>query len=177
MEPSVSLAGVRIVGMSGSTGTRLEEFYPPAYQRLVGALVVMGVPQHAAVDAAQEAFVRLIPRWEKVRDYDQPHSWLRTVAWRVWLNDRRRTRHLSDASVPDRATAPDDPTDHEDLLAALAELPEGQREVVVLHYLTDLPVGRVAQELGIAEGTVKSRLSRARAQLAQALRLQEVSDE
>jgi DNA-directed RNA polymerase specialized sigma24 family protein len=38
-------------------------------------------------------------------------------------------------------------------------------------------VGRVAQELGIAEGTVKSRLSRARAQLAQALRLQEVSDE
>lgn len=171
--------------MSEAAPTRLEDFYPPAYQRLVGTLVVMGVPRQAAADAAQEAFVRLIPRWEKVRDYDRPESWLRTVAWRVWLNDRRRDRHLAEAPVPDgapspldaREETPPDPAERHDLMVALAALPTGHREVVVLHHLLDLPVARVADELGIAEGTVKSRLSRARAQLAQALTLQEVDDD
>ena len=40
------------------------------------------------------------------------------------------------------------------------------REVVVLHYLADLGTAAIAAELGIPEGTVKSRLSRARARLA-----------
>jgi RNA polymerase sigma factor (sigma-70 family) len=48
-------------------------------------------------------------------------------------------------------------------------LPEGQREVVALHYLADLEVAEVARTLGIAEGTVKSRLSRGRDALALAL--------
>ena len=175
--------------MAEPTASRLEEFYPPAYQRLVGTLVVMGVPRQAAVDVAQEAFVRLIPRWAKVRDYDRPESWLRTVAWRIWLHDRRRARHLSDTALPedeDRApagrtggakTSTDTVDTRTDLRTALADLPEGQREVVALHYLLDLPVARVATELGVAEGTVKSRLSRARARLAQALSLQEVADD
>jgi RNA polymerase sigma factor (sigma-70 family) len=42
----------------------------------------------------------------------------------------------------------------------------GQREVVVLYYLADMGTAEVAAELGIAEGTVKSRLSRARERLA-----------
>lgn len=163
--------------MTGPAPSRLEDFYPPAYQRLVGTLVVMGVPAHAAADVAQEAFVRLIPRWRRIREYEQPESWLRTVAWRIWLNERRRARHLSDADPPDEGAPAQDPTAHDDLLVALARLPKGQREVVALHYLTDLPVARVAAELGIAEGTVKSRLSRARDALAQALSLEEVIDE
>lgn len=163
--------------MTEPAPSRLEDFYPPAYQRLVGTLVVMGVPAYAAADVAQEAFIRLIPRWQKIRDYDRPESWLRTVAWRIWLNDRRRARHLSDAEIPDEGVPAPDPSAHDDLAAALNRLPEGQREVVVLHYLTDLSVARVAAELGVAEGTVKSRLSRARAALAQVLRLEEVTDE
>lgn len=58
------------------------------------------------------------------------------------------------------------------LLTALHNLGQGHREVVVLHYLHDLPVARIAAELGVAEGTVKSRLSRARAALADALTLE-----
>ena len=165
--------------MSEPTATRLEDFYPPAHQRLVGTLVVMGVPRHAAVDAAQEAFVRLIPRWEKIRDYEQPESWLRTVAWRIWLNDRRRARHLADVEPPDTPVADhaDIEAGRHDLMASLADLPDGHREVIALHYLLDLPVARIADELGVAEGTVKSRLSRARALLAQALSIQEVDHE
>ena len=66
--------------------------------------------------------------------------------------------------------------DRASLLAALQELPEGHREVVVLHYLVDLPVARIADELGVAPGTVKSRLSRARSALAATLAPLEVDD-
>ena len=59
--------------------------------------------------------------------------------------------------------------DHVAIVTALAQIDRDQREVVVLHYLADLGVAEVAAELGIPEGTVKSRLSRARARLADLL--------
>jgi RNA polymerase sigma-70 factor (ECF subfamily) len=59
--------------------------------------------------------------------------------------------------------------DRLDVIEALRSLPEGQRVVVALHYLADLEVGEVARTLGIAEGTVKSRLSRGRDTLTLAL--------
>lgn len=159
----------------------LADYYPLAYRRLVGTLRVMGVPGPDAVEVAQEAFVRLIPRWATVRAYDSPDGWLRTVAWRIWLNRRRADRrltHVEQADESQRADAAGEgvsPTDRLALMSALAQLPTGHREVVVLHYLLDLPVARIALELGVAPGTVKSRLSRARARLADAL-TQEVDD-
>ena len=59
---------------------------------------------------------------------------------------------LEDAPEPDRA----------DLREALATLPSPYREVIVLHYLADLPVDEVAAILEVPVGTVKSRLSRGR---------------
>jgi RNA polymerase sigma-70 factor (ECF subfamily) len=50
--------------------------------------------------------------------------------------------------------------------AALATLPRRHRQVIVLHYLLDLPVQEVARELAVPVGTVKSRLARARKALA-----------
>jgi len=49
--------------------------------------------------------------------------------------------------------------------AAIGALPEGQRDVVELAFLEGLGYGEIAQRLGVAEGTVKTRISRARAQL------------
>jgi RNA polymerase sigma-70 factor (ECF subfamily) len=51
------------------------------------------------------------------------------------------------------------------LVAALRQLPEPQRRVLVLHHVCDLPVHEVAAEVGAPEGTVKARLSRGRAAL------------
>ncbi len=169
------LKGVTGMGLGSDVG--LADYYPLAFRRLVGTLRVMGVPRPDAGEVAQEAFVRLIPRWETVRTYDSPDGWLRTVAWRIWLNRvRSQRRTVVVEAVPD-ATAPTgmSPEDRASLLFALAELPDGHREVVVLHYLHDLPIARIADELGVAEGTVKSRLSRARSALATALTL-EVDD-
>jgi RNA polymerase sigma-70 factor (ECF subfamily) len=59
--------------------------------------------------------------------------------------------------------------DHVAIVSALAQVDRHHREVVVLHYLADLGIAEIAVELGIAEGTVKSRLSRARERLAELL--------
>ena len=52
------------------------------------------------------------------------------------------------------------------MIEALGQLPEAQRQALVLHHLCDLPVHAVAAETGVAEGTVKARLSRGRTALA-----------
>ena len=59
---------------------------------------------------------------------------------------------------------------HVEVVDALRQLPENQRVVIVLHYFADRRVDQIADELGIAEGTVKSRLSRGREALATMLK-------
>ncbi|WP_460806265.1 RNA polymerase sigma factor [Micromonospora zhanjiangensis] len=53
-----------------------------------------------------------------------------------------------------------------DLRDAIATLPAGHRQAIVLHYLADLPVEEIARLLDVPVGTVKSRLSRGRTALA-----------
>ena len=52
---------------------------------------------------------------------------------------------------------------------AVAELPDGAREIVILHYIEGYPCAEIAERLGIVEGTVKSQLHRARKLLKEAL--------
>ncbi|HEY0698035.1 MAG TPA: sigma-70 family RNA polymerase sigma factor, partial [Micromonospora sp.] len=88
------------------------------------------------------------------------------------------------ASGAGRAAAPDRPApvvvdrspEHLALLAALRDLPEGQRHALALHYLVDLPVDEVAATLGVSAGTVKSRLSRGRRALAALLADSDITD-
>ena len=56
--------------------------------------------------------------------------------------------------------------EHVAIVTALEAVDADQREAVVLHYLADLTVADIAAQLGVPEGTVKSRLSRARGRLA-----------
>ncbi|MER6941463.1 sigma factor-like helix-turn-helix DNA-binding protein, partial [Nocardioides sp. NPDC000441] len=55
------------------------------------------------------------------------------------------------------------------LVAALKKLPEAQRQAIVLHHIADLPVHQVAAEVGAPTGTIKARLARGRAALAELL--------
>ena len=59
---------------------------------------------------------------------------------------------------------------HRDLVSALAELPKGQRAVVVLRYFDDRTESETADLLGVSVGTVKSQASRALATLRSPLR-------
>jgi RNA polymerase sigma-70 factor (ECF subfamily) len=136
----------------------------------------------AASDAVQEAFLQLHRHWRKVSRYDDPIGWVRRVAVHRISNQRRSASRrdvavdrLAIALDPDGASPDADP-DHAgrlDLLAAVDALPSGQRLVVGLFYLAQMPVTDVADALEVSEGTVKSQLHDARAALRTAL---EVSD-
>ena len=68
------------------------------------------------------------------------------------------------------APVPEPSPDSVVLVAAMRQLPEVQRRAIVLHHLVDLSVEEVARETGAPVGTVKARLSRGRAALAEILR-------
>ena len=146
----------------------VSELYSASFARLVGALTVATGSRADAEEVVQEAFARLLPRWQTVRDYDDPEAWVRTVAFRLsasrWRRARNAARALVRLGAPEDAAPPDDARLDADRL--LAGLPRIYREVLVLHHALGLPVEQVAAELRVPVGTVKSRLSRARAAAA-----------
>lgn len=138
--------------------------YASTYSRLVSVVAVAAGSRAEAEEVVQEAFVRLLPRWSTVSRYDSPEAWVRSVAFRLLANRHRRARvarRLMGRSQPVEQSPPVN-ADRVDIRRALAALPLARRQVVVLHYLLDLPVAEIAAELGIPIGTVKSRLSRGR---------------
>ncbi|MEU4606709.1 sigma factor-like helix-turn-helix DNA-binding protein [Kribbella sp. NPDC023972] len=97
---------------------------------------------------------------------------MRLVAVRLAANRHRDSNRFTRLfhRLP-REHAPDPADGYAgDLERGLAGLPMPARQVVVLHYVCDLSVAQVADTLRIAEGTVKSRLSRAREALSATLR-------
>jgi RNA polymerase sigma-70 factor, ECF subfamily len=147
-----------------------DEFYASNYGRIVVQLYAVTGSLADAEDAVQEAFTRASVRWRRIRTYDSPEAWVRRVALNLAYTGMRRARRIVEVLARVQPPpAPPLPADHLGLVEALKALPLPLRQALVLHYLADLPVERVAGELGIAVGTVKSRLARGREVLARAL--------
>ena len=122
----------------------------------------------AAEDLAQEAFAAAAASWASLHN---PRAWVRRVvanrAVSGWRRREREARALSRlAQQYDTYALSDDDASFWD---AVRRLPRRQAQVVALHYLDDLSVASIADTLGIAEGTVKATLHRARAALAVSL--------
>ncbi|WP_380163797.1 RNA polymerase sigma factor [Jannaschia sp. R86511] len=149
----------------------LRELYAATYPRLVGVVGAVCGSRQDAEEAVQDAFVRLLDQWPKVSTYDDPEAWVRKVALGFASNRRRKVlngvRAVLRHGPPPEAPSPTG--DAVDLRRALASLPRAQREVVVLQG-AGLGIAAIAQQLDVPQGTVKSRLSRARAALAPMLR-------
>ena len=149
------------------------DFYQANYGKLVGLIAAMTGDLAGAEDIAQEAFARALARWHRIGDYELPEAWLRTVALRIAIDSGRRARRtaLLAARLSARRQAPgrvpDDVADFAELTAALRQVPVSQREVLVLHYIADLPVDQIARERGLPSGTVKARLAAGRRRLEQ----------
>jgi RNA polymerase sigma-70 factor (ECF subfamily) len=146
-------------------------FYAGSYRRLLGQLFAVTGDLAEAENVLQEAYARAFARWSRVGDYDLPEAWVRRVAINLAAmaerSLRRRARALLRLGPP--PLVPELSPDLLDLRDALAALPLGQRQVIVLHHLVGLPVEEVARELRLAPGTVKSRLARGRVAMAGAL--------
>lgn len=140
-----------------------ERFYREERDRLAGGLAASLGDTALAAEAVDEGMVRAYQRWAKVGTYDNPGGWVYRVA-RNWAISRlRRRRFVSDGEVPELSVSM--PPVHRELLSGLQNLPEPQRQVVVLKYLLGWSQDEIARALKIRQGTVKSRLSRALAQL------------
>lgn len=125
-----------------------------------------------AVQETQLAVWRAIGRFEGRSKFS---TWLYQVSYRTALGQRRRRVPEPVACAPERAVEGEvdaTVTDGEAVRWALAKLPDDYRVTLVLKECLDLPVDEVAEILMVSEGTVKSRLSRARHALAHLLKEQ-----
>ena len=153
-----------------------EEFYEANYGRIVALAAAVLGDWHQAEDVAQEAFARALTRWPTVGGYDLPEAWVRRVAVRLAADAGRRMRRAMRLSALLAATKRGQPAESGDLLAstalsvALMRVPLSQREVLVLHYLADLPIDVIARDCGVPAGTVKTRLAAGRRRLERELR-------
>ena len=142
--------------------------------------VAYGVLRHRedAEDVAQEALAKAYRNLGSLRDRERFRAWLVRIAWRLALDRRRaaKRRERRELAAVETGAAPD-----AEQLAAASEfqarlwraidtLPEDLRMVVVLSGIQGYDTGEVAGLLELPDGTVKSRLYRARKRLAEVLR-------
>ena len=148
-----------------------ERQYPPAV-RLAMALVGRWA---VAEELAQDAFVALHPRWERISQYESPEGWIRrVVANRAVSSLRRRTieARLLLRLVNERHEQVELPAPDEKLWRAVAALPKRQAQVTALAYVDGLTSSEIAVVLACDEATVRTHLRRARVTLAERLGLE-----
>ncbi|MER7756835.1 SigE family RNA polymerase sigma factor [Kitasatospora sp. NPDC097643] len=153
----------------GVDGDPFDEFVAARYQALLrGAYLITG-DVHDARDLLHDALARVYPKRSTIRDPGAAEGYVRTAMVRTHVSRWRRTRR--EVLTPELPDGPGEPVVERDerLAGALRALPPRQRAVVVLRYYVDLPVARVAQELGCSETTAKTHLARAMRALRQEL--------
>lgn len=175
--PAVRVRGVRTTSGEPVPEVAFELFYGRSAARVVRALHALTGDLPEAQDVVQEAYARAWQSWATIGRYDSPEAWVRKVAWRLAVSRARRAK-VGLRKSRQHGLPPDVPAlepDHVALVAALRVLPREQRRAVVLHHLVGLTVAEIADECGVADGTVKARLSRGRSALAALLREEESS--
>ena len=135
------------------------------------ALRTLGDREEAA-DALQEALLSAYRAADRFRGESAVTTWLHRIVVNACLDRARRRQVRPAVGLPDlppgrepAAVEPDRDTARE-VWAALAQLPPEQRIPLVLLEIEGYSVAEIAELIGVAEGTVKSRCARGRARLA-----------
>ncbi|MCL6599235.1 MAG: sigma-70 family RNA polymerase sigma factor [Alicyclobacillus macrosporangiidus] len=124
-----------------------------------------------AEDLVQEALTRTWQTRHRIRA--SPEAWMLRILWRLFLNERRRTRPTDlrwdvDADAAAEGIPQERALDRMWIGELLAALPERDRQLLAMRYGEDLTVQQIAAITGMREGTVKARLSRALRRLREA---------
>jgi RNA polymerase sigma-70 factor (sigma-E family) len=149
------------------------------YRTLVRAAVLLGCSRQDAEDAVQDALIKCYRAWPRVSAVDDPDAYVYRVLVngisRGWRRKWRGEAPFRELPEPPPAGDPADALSmSQTVRAALERLGLKQRQVLVLRYFLDLTETQIADILGIAQGTVKSRASRAIAALSQDASLTEL---
>jgi len=124
----------------------------------------------AADDLVQETLQRALEKWRLWQRERDLRPWLFSIMHNLHVDGRRRDNRIDfcaedELPVPVQRASQQDALELRDLDRALALLPADQREVLLLVGLEELSYAEVARALKIPQGTVMSRLSRARIRL------------
>ncbi len=144
-----------------------DDFFREQHDPLLRLCFALTLDREVARDIAQEAMARAWRDWTRIAD-GHPVAWSRQVALNL-ARSRGRRRRTEQAAVMGPVRDAELVVADIDLLRALAELTDRQREAVVLHHLLDLSVADCATSMDVAEPSVKIHLRRGRARLAKAL--------
>ncbi len=175
--PMADLPGdeARWVRMAQAGDSRaFEKLYRAHVDKIYGLCLRMTCNPSEAEDCTQEAFIQAWNKLDRFRGDSALGTWMHRVAVNTVLGRMRKSRREQDRirAVSEVAEAPQSIGDNgglRDLEQAINELPSGARHVFVLHAVYGYSHGETGDMLGIAEGTSKAQLSRARRLLTQQL--------
>lgn len=135
------------------------------HRRAVGLAYLLTGDPHQAEDVVSEAMAKVWKQWRAGRVDDVGPYLRRAVANQA--NSKLRRRYLERREANRRSgdergvrMVDDQAAEHDAVWQAIQQLPDRQRQVVVLRYYEDLSEAATADALGISTGTVKSSLSR-----------------
>ena len=154
--------------MAADDRTTLLERQVPALRRYAYALVR---DHDAADDLVQDCLERALSRWYLRRSDGDIRAWLFAILRNLYINAYQARRRRGPEAPVDEVSSMGTPPDQEariearDALAALDQLSEPQKSLLLLIGVEDLSYAEAAEVLGLPIGTVMSRLSRARRQL------------
>jgi len=168
-----------VTDRSRADGSRLdadegiEQLYLVHWDRMVRLSVLLVRDQGVAEEIAQDAYIAVHQRWDRLNDPDRALAYLRqAIVNRSRSALRHRgvvQRYLARQSAPADVPGSDEKVlgdaRRELVLDALRQLPRRQREVLALRYYMDLSEAEIAETLGISRGAVKSHASRGAAAL------------
>jgi RNA polymerase sigma-70 factor (ECF subfamily) len=160
-----------------------------AYQRPLEAFLFRLCGKHElAEDLAQEAFVRVIKSLHRFDDQYRFSTWLFTIGKRLLVNAQQKMKPLQESEIVE-FRADDTRTPLSEVVSAergarisklveiaVESLVSPQREIVLLFHQQGWSVQRIAEELRMPEGTIKSHLFRARRRMLFAIEQSGVSD-
>lgn len=130
---------------------------------------LLGRDRHELDDVVQEAWIAASRGLHAYRGDAKFGTWLSAIGVRIAFNRLPRTSRDDAELSDDISSPPEQPLTVIDLERAIAALPDHQRVVVVLHDVEGFTHEEIAEQLGIAAGTSKGTLSRARQALRRAL--------
>ena len=172
--PSVATETVRLA-QQGDVAA-FERLYRENVDRIYALCLRMSGDGVRAQELTQDVFVRA---WEKLGGFEGKSAfstWLHRLAVNVVLGSKRaegirvgKVFGTDDLEAYETPTRPPDPGDAVDLERAIATLPPGARAVFVLHDVEGYKHEEIAELHGIAVGTCKAQLHRARRLLREAL--------
>ena len=161
-----------------SDARAFEALYRLHIDKVYGLCLRMTGNVSEAEDCTQEAFILAWDKLAKFRGDSAFSTWLHRIAvnavlGRIRKSKRERDRIQAVADIQPARVTTGDTGEMRDLAAAVDRLPEGARHVFVLHGVYGYSHDEAAEMLGIASGTSKAQMHRARRLLAQQLDEQE----